>query len=118
MSLGFFAFHAFWLGSSWLYSTTDGGESFSRFSFLSNIPTLSQDISQQIPIGKRYSGNHFTNDIFMPSGFMVQLEDFIYLVLSKFSSAIRDSIISKFWCLDLLFQLLLMFIFECCSLSS
>lgn len=27
---------------------------------------------------------------------MVQLEDFIYLVLSKFSSAIRDSIISKF----------------------
>ena len=32
----------------------------------------------------------------MPSGFMVQLEDFIYLVLSKFSSAIRDSIISKF----------------------
>ena len=53
MSLGFFAFHAFWLGSSWLYSTTDGGESFSRFSFLSNIPTLSQDISQQIPIGRK-----------------------------------------------------------------
>lgn len=97
MSLGFFAFHAFWLGSSWLYSTTDGGESFSRFSFLSNIPTLSQDISQQIPIGRKGTVVTILPTIFfMPSGFMVQLEDFIYLVLSKFSSAIRDSIISKF----------------------
>ncbi|RCK60852.1 3-hydroxy-3-methylglutaryl-coenzyme A reductase [Candida viswanathii] len=95
MSLGFFAFHAFWLGSSWLYNTSDGG-SHGSFSFLSNIPLLTQDISNSIPIGRR--GTVVTilpTTFYMPSGIIIQFEDMVYLALSKISSAIRDSLISK-----------------------
>ncbi|EMG46721.1 3-hydroxy-3-methylglutaryl-coenzyme A reductase, partial [Candida maltosa Xu316] len=96
LSLGFFAFHAFWLGSSWLYNTSDGGQ-VSRYSFLSNIPLLTEDISNEIPIGRKGTVVTILPTIFyMPSGLIVQFEDTVYLVLSKISSAIRDSFISKF----------------------
>lgn len=95
MSLGFFAFHAFWLGSSWLYNTSDGGARGS-FSFLSNVPLLTEDISNSIPIGRKDTVvTILPTTFYMPSGIVVQFEDIIYLTLSKVSSAIRDSLISK-----------------------
>ncbi|CAL1192144.1 unnamed protein product [Candida parapsilosis] len=97
MSLGFIAFHVFWLGSSWLYNTSDAGINFNTFgSILGTAPSISESLSGEIPIGK--FGTVLTilpTRFYMPSGFFAQVEDFIYMVLNKISVAIQDRLLSK-----------------------
>ncbi|KAI5955607.1 HMG1 [Candida jiufengensis] len=93
MSVGFIAFHVFWLGSSWLYSTSDGNV---KVSLLGGAPLITESISKQIPIGSK--GTVLTilpTRFYMPSGVIAQVEDSIFFILTKISSAIRDSILSK-----------------------
>lgn len=97
MSLGFVAFHVFWLGSSWLYNTSDAGIDFSTFgSILGASPAVTESLTSEISIGK--FGTVLTilpTRFYMPSGFAAQVEDFIYMVLSKISVAIQDRLLSK-----------------------
>lgn len=97
MSLGFIAFHVFWLGSSWLYNTSDAGIDFNTFgSILGAAPAITESLSSQIQIGK--FGTVLTilpTRFYMPSGFLAQVEDFVYMILSKVSIAIQDRLLSK-----------------------
>lgn len=92
MIAGFFGFHAFWLGSSWLYNAT-GGDSISIFS---NARNLSKTTAKHITIGQHGTVvTLMTPTVYMPLGLLVQSEDFILLCLEHISHAIRDSLISK-----------------------
>lgn len=92
MIAGFFGFHAFWLGSSWLYNAT-GGDSISIFS---NARNLSKTTAKHITIGQNGTVvTLMTPTVYMPLGLLVQTEDFMLLVLENISHAIRDSLISK-----------------------
>ncbi|KAI5966615.1 HMG1 [Candida theae] len=97
MSLGFVAFHVFWLGSSWLYNTSDAGIDFNAFSsILRASPAVTESLTNEISIGKY--GTVLTilpTRFYMPSGFAAQVEDFIYSTLSKISVAIQDRLLSK-----------------------
>lgn len=91
MIAGFFGLHFFYLGSSWLYSTTDGPNTTWGIS-----PALTEPITAHLKIGKK--GTIVTilePQFYMPYGSFVQLEDFVLLVLEKVSAAIRDNLISK-----------------------
>lgn len=92
MIAGFFGFHFFYLGSSWLYSTTDGAAT----SNWDTTPALTEAIAAHLKIGKK--GTIVTilqPRFYMPYGTFVQFEDFVLLVLEKVSAAIRDNLISK-----------------------
>ncbi|ODV69489.1 hypothetical protein HYPBUDRAFT_116506 [Hyphopichia burtonii NRRL Y-1933] len=92
MIVGFFCFHFFWVGSSWLYNVT-GGES---ISFFTTSPQLSKTTAKHIAIGKAGTiATLVTPKVYMPLGFLVTLEDVILSVLEIISSGIRDSLISK-----------------------
>lgn len=87
----FFSFHGFWLGSSWLYGSSTNS------TFLASSQSLSKIAAKHIPIGSK--GTIVTllaPRIYAPLGFAVMAEDFVFAILSKISSAIRDSLISKF----------------------
>ncbi|KAK6456151.1 3-hydroxy-3-methyl-glutaryl coenzyme A reductase (HMG-CoA) [Scheffersomyces xylosifermentans] len=93
MVVSFFAIHAFWLGSSWLYNSSNEV----ALSFFSNAPVLSKTAAKHVSIGKNGTiATILPARIYMPLGFIVQTEDFVLSVLEKMSSAIRDSLISKF----------------------
>lgn len=86
---GFFGFHAFWLGSGWLYNTTD--ESTTSISHY-----LSKTLAKHIDIGARgtvitiLSPQHY-----VPLGAVVRAEDFVFSILHAVSSSIKDTILSK-----------------------
>jgi hydroxymethylglutaryl-CoA reductase (NADPH) len=92
MIAGFFALHAFWLGSTWLYNSSEGAP-LKLFSYTPNLPKTS---AEHIKVGSHGTiATILYPRIYMPSGFLVQLEDFILLLLEKTSQAIKDSLISK-----------------------
>ncbi|CAI5758777.1 unnamed protein product [Candida verbasci] len=92
MSLGFFAFHAFWLGSSWLYESSDSTKSI----FFKKLPKLNSEVVSKINISNKGTVlTIFPTRYLVPTGFFIQFEDFIYLLITKFNNAIRDSLISK-----------------------
>ncbi|KAG7661410.1 HMG1 [[Candida] subhashii] len=96
MSIGFFAFHAMWLGSSWLYNTSSDESPFS-INNADVVPRLANEIIQRIDIGEK--GTIVTmlpTRYYMPLSTLVQIEDLLFIALKKFSDAIMDSIISKF----------------------
>lgn len=88
----FIAIHAFWIGSSWLYETA----SFSGSSAPETLE-LSKNAAKHITVGPH--GTVVTilaSRIYVPVGVMSMIEDFVFAIIEKVSSAIRDSIISKF----------------------
>lgn len=92
MIAGFFALHAFWLGSNWLYNSSEGAP-LKLFSYTPNLPKTS---AEHIKVGSHGTiATILYPRIYMPTGFLVQFEDFILLLLEKTSQAIRDSLISK-----------------------
>lgn len=89
--LGFFGFHAFWLGSSWLYSS----ETLSPSSLFTTA-SLSETTASHIKVGP--NGTLVTLNtprVYMPLGYVVFVEDLILKVFETVSSAIRDNLISK-----------------------
>lgn len=87
----FFSFHGFWLGSSWLY----GGSP--ATTFVASSQNLSKAAAKHIPIGTKGTiVTVLSPRVYVPLGFVVMVEDFVYAFLEKTSSAIRDSLISKF----------------------
>ncbi|ABN67745.2 3-hydroxy-3-methyl-glutaryl coenzyme A reductase (HMG-CoA) [Scheffersomyces stipitis CBS 6054] len=93
MILGFLGFHAFWLGSSWLYNSTGDA----TLSVLDTAPQLTKSTAKYITIGSK--GTIVTilpARIYLPLGYLVLTEDFVLSVLEKISYAIRDNLISKF----------------------
>ncbi|KAG7195738.1 3-hydroxy-3-methylglutaryl-coenzyme A (HMG-CoA) reductase isozyme [Scheffersomyces spartinae] len=95
MIAAFFAFHIFWLGSSWLYtSSTSTSEPFKLFVTLS--PKLTPTAVKHVSIGKKGTvALIYSPTVFMPMGFFVQAEDIAFGLLQKVSAAVRDSFISK-----------------------
>ncbi|ODV80781.1 uncharacterized protein CANTADRAFT_88690 [Suhomyces tanzawaensis NRRL Y-17324] len=92
MIAAFFAFHAFWLGSSWLYNSQEQAGAFTL-----NPTNLSKAAAKHLPIGKKGTiATIFPTRVYQPLGALVQIEEFVYLVLEQISRAIRDKLISKF----------------------
>lgn len=93
---GFFAFHAFWLGLSWLYNTNADKDAAANAMF-TITPIFSKAAAKHIKVGSR--GTIVTilpPKVYLLMGLLVQLEDFVLLILEQVSHAIRDNLISKF----------------------
>ncbi|KAH3682700.1 hypothetical protein WICPIJ_006328 [Wickerhamomyces pijperi] len=85
---GFFAFHAFGLGSAWLSDIEVAG---------SVASLLDKSILSQIPVGgKGTLVTLFPTKFFLPLKTSIQIEDFILSAFGYVSAAIRDRYISKF----------------------
>lgn len=85
----FFAFHGLWLGSSWLYGSSSD--------IFDEKTSFSKVAAEQITIGA--SGTIVSilkPQVYVPNGILVQIEDLVSYVLESISSAIKDSLISKF----------------------
>ncbi|CAH6723291.1 3-hydroxy-3-methylglutaryl-coenzyme A reductase 1 [[Candida] jaroonii] len=86
---GFFGFHGYWLGSGWLYNTTE--ESTTNIShYLSKTLTKHIDIGPRGTVITLLSPQHY-----VPLGAVVQAEDFVVSILHAISSSIKDTILSK-----------------------
>lgn len=87
----FLAFHGFWLGSSWLYNSSALSSS-----LIVESQNLSKTAAKFVVIGPK--GTLVTilaPTVYVPTGMLVNVEDFVVSILSKISNAIRDSLISK-----------------------
>ncbi|EGW34765.1 3-hydroxy-3-methyl-glutaryl coenzyme A reductase (HMG-CoA) [Spathaspora passalidarum NRRL Y-27907] len=99
MTIGLFAFHVFWLGSSWLYSKDDTESLTSMLSFKSQteIAPLTQLLTNQVKVDPQGTIiTIFPTQYYHPVGFLVKVEDVITIAWEKFNDAIQDSILSKF----------------------
>lgn len=90
MLLGiFFAFHGLWLGSSWLYGTSS--------ELFNDTTSLSEIAAKQIQIGSKGTVVSILKpQVYVPNGLLVTFEDLLSTILTTISSAIKDSLISKF----------------------
>lgn len=92
MIAGFFAFHAFWLGSSWLYDVAATGKS----DLVSDSVFLTKTAAKHIKIGSK--GTIVTvllqRNVY-PLGTFFKLEDTLLGLFELVSRSIRDSILSK-----------------------
>lgn len=85
----FFAFHGLWLGSSWLYGSSS--------ELFNDTTSLSQIAAKQILIGAKGTVVSILKpQVYVPNGILVTIEDLVSSVLETISSAIKDSLISKF----------------------
>lgn len=90
MVAAFVGFHIFWISGSWLKGDEDK-------LLLTYAPNLSKSMAKHIKIGSNGTIVTLMNPrVYMPMGMLVQVEDFILICIEKVSSAIRDSLISKF----------------------
>lgn len=93
MIAGFFLFHIFWVGSSWLYGSSSSEKYAQK---LASSVKLSKTTAKNIKIGPK--GTIVTllpPVVYMPLGALIEAEDFILFLLEKVSLAIKDNLISK-----------------------
>lgn len=86
MVAGFFGFHAFWLGSSWMHNKgpTSVDEGFSHTA------------AKHISVGVHGAvATVLSPRVYRPQGAILTVEDVVLLLLEQVSRAIRDSLISK-----------------------
>lgn len=92
MIAGFLGFHAFWLGSNWLYDVA----SHEKLDVLSNTPYLSKTAVKHIQIGSKGSiiTVLYPKNVY-PLGVFVKFEDAVLGLYDFVSRLIKDDILSK-----------------------
>lgn len=92
MIAGFFGFHIFWIGSSWLYNSANDESS----TYFDDAFYLSKNAAKHIPIGP--NGTVVTvleQKLMVPLGAFVKIEELIFGLYDLISTAIRDNMVSK-----------------------
>ncbi|EGV65775.1 3-hydroxy-3-methylglutaryl-coenzyme A (HMG-CoA) reductase isozyme [Yamadazyma tenuis] len=94
MIAGFFGFHAFWLGSNWLYDVASNERTVNRFN---DTVQLSKTAAKHIKIGSKGTiVTVLSPKSVVPLSTFVKLEDAILGLYDFVSRLIKDDILSKF----------------------